>query len=132
MIVNDEVCNPLLNLLYMTCGWFFCPVIQYLGVWYEVRKYFSLSDYGLNCSRTNISKIGTNLYRLNNTATALDQNGNKTAVNSSATGYAPNPSLPAKLVVLFGNSGKPFERLVICGSMTHKGRLYSVGGFSTF
>ncbi|GAV03013.1 ApoD6 [Ramazzottius varieornatus] len=90
-----------------------CPVVpvktdfqpdRYLGVWYEIRKYFSISDYGLNCSKTNVTKLGTNLYRLDNSATGLDKNGNKTALNTSAAAYAPNPSIPAKLSVLFGKS----------------------------
>jgi lipocalin len=90
-----------------------CPVVtvkdgfdatQYVGKWYEIRKYFTFYEVGLNCSRTNYTLLSDGKLRINNSATAMGRDGKPVArFNLTGTAYAPNPAVPAKLKVVFDN-----------------------------
>jgi len=102
-----------------------CPIVpvkgdfnvtKYLGVWYDIRSYYALFQASLNCSKSNYTGIDASHFRVNNSATALDKQGHKIAVNATGIASAPNPSIPSKLNVKFDKSrgdAKPGDYWVV-------------------
>ncbi|OQV23858.1 putative Apolipoprotein D [Hypsibius exemplaris] len=89
-----------------------CPVVpvkadfdvaQYLGVWYDIRSYFTIFQAGVNCSRADYTSLNATHVRVNNTGTKHNKKGEKIAINATGVAYAPNASIPAKLKVKFDN-----------------------------
>jgi lipocalin len=76
---------------------------QYVGKWYNIRSYFTIFQWGLNCSRANYTLLSNGTLRVNNTATAMGHNGKPVATNITGSAYAPDSKVPAKLKLHFDN-----------------------------
>lgn len=73
---------------------------QYLGRWYEQQRYWALPEVGLTCVTAEYSPHHDGGINVNNTGI---KNGQVSSI--IGTGYAPDPDVPAKLMVKFPGAG---------------------------
>jgi len=99
-----------------------CPVVpvkdgfdatKYVGAWYEIRSYFAIFELGVNCSLANYTLLPNNRIRVNNSGTVFNHNHTRVMTNATGVAFAPNPAIPAKLVVMFDNMNRTGDYWVV-------------------
>ncbi|OQV25688.1 putative Apolipoprotein D [Hypsibius exemplaris] len=100
----------------------------YLGRWYEQERYYAAAEAGLTCVTAEYSPHHDGGINVNNTG--VDSNGKASSV--VGTGYAPDPSQPAKLMVKFPGAGPAGSLWIIDTDYTSYSVAYSCSNMAPF